>query len=82
MDGLERECERKGYSCILQHVDEQEDELDAALYAAKEKKPMGLIFLGGNFRHPREKVAQLELPACLVPSVPREWRSRALVACP
>ena len=65
VDGLERECERKGYSCILQHVDEQEDELDAALYAAKEKKPMGLIFLGGNFRHPREKVAQLELPCVL-----------------
>lgn len=62
---LERECEKKGYSCILQHVEEQENELDVALYVAKEKKPRGMIFLGGNFSHPKEKMEQLGIPCVL-----------------
>lgn len=52
---LERECQKKNYSCILQHVEEQEDELDIALHITKEKKLQGLIFLGGSFSHPKEK---------------------------
>lgn len=35
---LERECEKKRYSCILQYVDEQEDEWDVAIRVGKEKK--------------------------------------------
>ena len=65
VSGLERECEKKGYSCILQHVEEQDNELDVALYVAKEKKPRGMIFLGGNFSHPREKIEQLGIPCVL-----------------
>lgn len=65
VNGLERECEKRGYSCILQHVEEQDNELDVALYVAKEKKPRGMIFLGGNFSHPREKIEQLGIPCVL-----------------
>ena len=46
---LERECEKKGYSCILQYVDEQEDEWDVAIRVGKEKRLRGLVFLGGSF---------------------------------
>lgn len=62
---LERECRRKNYSFILQHVDESENELDVALHIAKEKKLRGLIFLGGSFSHPKEKLDQLEIPYVL-----------------
>ena len=62
---LERECQKKNYSCILQHVEEQEDELDIALHITKEKKLQGLIFLGGSFSHPKEKMNQLEVPYVL-----------------
>ena len=65
VSGLERECQRMNYSCILQHVEEQEDELDIALHITKEKKPRGLVFLGGSFSHPREKMEQLEIPYVL-----------------
>ena len=34
---LERECEKKGYSCILQYVDEQEDEWDVAIRGKRKK---------------------------------------------
>lgn len=62
---LERECQKMNYTCILQYVEEYEDELDAALYMAKEKKPRGLIFLGGDFSHPEEKMGRLEVPYVL-----------------
>ena len=65
VSGLERECEKKGYSCILQNVEEQDNELDVALYVAKEKKPRGMVFLGGNFSHPKEKIEQLGIPCVL-----------------
>lgn len=65
VSGLERECQKMNYSCILQHVEEQENELDIALHIEKEKKPRGLVFLGGNFSHPKEKMAQLTVPYVL-----------------
>lgn len=65
VSGLERECQKQGYSCILQHVEEQENELDVALHIAKEKKLRGLVFLGGSFSQPEEKMKQLEIPYVL-----------------
>lgn len=65
MSGLERECQKNNYSCILQHVETMENELDAALRVVKEKKPRGIVFLGGNFSHPQDKIEQLEIPYVL-----------------
>lgn len=62
---LERECQEKKYSCILQRVEEGENEVDVALEIAKEKKLRGIVFLGGNFSHPQNKMAQLEIPYVL-----------------
>lgn len=62
---LERECRTKNYSFVLQYVDQDENELDVALHIAKEKKLRGLIFLGGSFSHPLEKLEQLEIPYVL-----------------
>ena len=45
---LERECEKKGYSCILQYVDEQEDEWDVAIRVGKEKRLRGLAPILGE----------------------------------
>ena len=62
---LERECEKKGYSCILQYVDEQEDEWDVAIRVGKEKRLRGLVFLGGSFSQSQEKISQMEIPCVL-----------------
>lgn len=62
---LERECQEKKYSCILQRVEEGENEVDVALGIAKEKKLRGIVFLGGNFSQPQEKMEQLEVPYVL-----------------
>ncbi len=62
---LEREVEREKYSFLLQHVDEEEDELNVALELEKEKKPCGIIFLGGTIGHTEEKLKQLNTPFVL-----------------
>lgn len=62
---IERECQAKKYSCILQRVEEGENEVDVALGIAKEKKLRGIVFLGGNFSHPEEKMKRLEVPYVL-----------------
>ncbi len=62
---LEEEIKEKNYSMLLQHVDLEEDEVDAALELVKEKRPRGIIFLGGYLVHSEEKLNQLNVPFIL-----------------
>ena len=62
---IEKECHEMKHSCIIQHVAENENELEIAITLAKEKRLKGLIFLGGSFSHPKEKLQQLEIPYVL-----------------
>lgn len=62
---IEREAEKKRYSCILQRVDGDEDEVDVAIELIKEKRLRGIIFLGGCFSHPQEQLKRLQVPFVL-----------------
>ena len=62
---FEEEIQKKKYSFILQRVDEHEDEVDVALELIKEKKPRGIVFLGGYFSHSKEELEQLTVPYVL-----------------
>lgn len=62
---FEEEIQEKKYSFIMQRVDASEDEVDVALELIKEKKPRGIVFLGGYFTHSKEKLAQLTVPFVL-----------------
>lgn len=62
---IEREAEKKRYSCILQRVDGAEDEVDVAIELIKEKRLRGIIFLGGCFSHPQEQLERLQVPFVL-----------------
>lgn len=62
---FEEEIQRKKYSFIMQRVDACEDEVDVALELIKEKKPRGIVFLGGFFSHSKEKLEQLTVPFVL-----------------
>ena len=59
------EIQKKRYSFLLHRVDEGEDEVDVAIEMMKEKKPKGIIFLGGCFSHSQEKLKQLDIPFVL-----------------
>ncbi len=62
---FEEEIQKKKYLFILQRVDEQEDEVDVALELIKEKKPRGIVFLGGYFSHSKEELEELTVPYVL-----------------
>lgn len=62
---FEEEIQRKKYSFIMQRVDEKADEVDVALELIKEKKPRGIVFLGGYFSHSKEELSQLSVPFVL-----------------
>lgn len=62
---FEDEIQKKKYSFIMQRVDEKADEVDVALELIKEKKPRGIVFLGGYFSHSKEELSQISVPFVL-----------------
>jgi len=65
---LEKLIHERKYTFILQGVNDDEDEIDVALELILEKKPKGIVFLGGYFYHTQEKLKQLDIP-CVVGAV-------------
>lgn len=59
---FEREISKKKYSFVLQHVEEDEDEVDVAIQLEKEKRLKGIVFLGGLSSHTDEKLEQISVP--------------------
>lgn len=62
IDVIQKKAQQHSYACILQPVEPFENELDKALEMVQEKKLKGIVFLGGNFRHHREKLQKLHVP--------------------
>ncbi len=59
---IEQECKKRGYAMELTHIEFDEDEVDAAQKAVKEKRLRGIIFLGGYFSRSEEKLKKLNVP--------------------
>ncbi len=59
------EIQNRRYSFLLHRVDSGENEVDVAMEVIKEKKPKGIIFLGGCFSGSQEKLEQLDIPFVL-----------------
>lgn len=45
---FERECTSHNYSLVLEHVEEDQNEVEVAALLEKEKRLNGIVFLGGN----------------------------------
>lgn len=59
---IHQELENNDYLMLLHQVDPSQDEVAAAISFCKEKKPQGLIFMGGNFQHSRGMLSMLNVP--------------------
>ncbi|MDO5337408.1 MAG: LacI family DNA-binding transcriptional regulator [Eubacteriales bacterium] len=68
MGTLEKIVHKRKYTFILQGVNENEDEIEVASELVLEKKPKGIVFLGGYFKHTEAKLKQLGLP-CVICTV-------------
>jgi len=56
------------YTLIVDYIDESENEVRRALQLCREKKPQGILFLGGNQEHFQESFHQINVPCVLVTS--------------
>ena len=54
------------YPLYVDYLDEDGDEVQRALQLCREKKPMGILFLGGNSEHFRGAFSQIDIPCVLV----------------
>ena len=55
-----------GYTLIVDYIDESANEVRRALQLCREKKPQGIIFLGGNQEYFRESFCHVRIPCVLV----------------
>lgn len=56
------ELDHRGYTMVLHQITTQEDELQAAAVLEREKRLLGVVFLGGRFNYTEEEVRQLSVP--------------------
>ena len=56
------------YTLIVDYIDESDNEVRRALRLCREKKPQGILFLGGNQEHFQESFHQIRVPCVLVTS--------------
>lgn len=56
------------YTLIVDYIDESANEVRRALQLCREKKPQGILFLGGNQEHFQESFHQIRVPCVLVTS--------------
>ncbi len=54
------------YTLLVDYFDETQDEVLRAVHLCAEKKPQGLLFLGGNCKNFRSAFSEIRIPAVLI----------------
>ena len=66
LEKIQHNIEGKNYIAVVNYLDEDTDEVDQARIFCNEKKPLGIMFLGGNLDNFRKGFKRIKLPAVLV----------------
>ncbi len=66
LEELQNEAVKWPYSLIVDHLDEDENEVLRGVQLCREKKPRGIIFLGGNLKLFQADFQDVDLPCVLV----------------
>lgn len=67
-----------GYNGVVNYLDESENEFDFAGRVAREFKPKGIIFLGGNDENFNKTFEKIGIPAVIATNTSREMGSGAI----
>lgn len=65
---------RTPYSLIVDYIDENANEVCRAVGLCREKKPRGILFLGGNLENFRNDFQGIDVPCVLVTNDARQLR--------
>jgi LacI family transcriptional regulator len=66
VEAIQRRMVGCPYHLMVEYLDEDQNEVLRALQLCRERKPRGLLFLGGNRRHFAENFQHVHVPAVLV----------------
>ena len=66
------------YPIVVDYIDEVENEVRRAVQLCLEKKPLGILFLGGNRKHFLEDFSNISVPCVLVTNEARDLPFRNL----
>lgn len=66
LEKIQHHIEEEGYIAVVNYLDEDSNEVHQARVFCNEKKPRGIMFLGGNLKNFEEEFGKITLPAVLV----------------
>ena len=66
MERIQPMVAKTGYPLIVDYMDEDANEVLRAVQLCREKKPLGIIFLGGNSQNFRRDFHKIDIPCVLV----------------
>ena len=66
VEEIKRMIEKTEYTLVVSYIDEDADEVEQAVLLCRERKPLGLLFLGGNPEHFEQGFEEVDVPCVLV----------------
>ena len=66
VEEIQRMIEKTEYTLVVSYIDEDADEVEQAVLLCRERKPLGLLFLGGNPEHFEQGFEEVDVPCVLV----------------
>lgn len=66
VEEMQKAFAKTHYTLQVVYLDEEDNEVEQAVIQCREKKPLGILFLGGNPVYFREMFAKIKIPAVLV----------------
>ena len=66
VEGIQARIAQTSYPLIVDYIDENSDEVHRALQLCREKKPRGVLFLGGNHGNFGQQFEKLGVPCVLI----------------
>lgn len=74
VEEIQRMIEKTDYTLVLSYLDEDENEVEQAVLLCRERKPLGLLFLGGNPEYFEKDFAAVDIPCVLVTNRANEMK--------
>ena len=66
VEEIQKKIEKTRYTVSITYIDEYENEVEEAVIICRERKPMGMLFLGGNPKSFEKSFQKVNVPCVLV----------------
>ena len=66
VEQMQNMLQEKGFACLVYYINEFENELEQAIQICRERRPVGVMFLGCSLQYFKERFHEITVPAVLV----------------